>query len=1333
MHLLAHTLNNHIGMCSCTISNILYIVSYDNKLRSAGMKPSDKLEETCAVSAESSIGGTTNASSLKALQSDLLQNKLSQFLPNRPRSVVVNQKKLLPLPSVTGPESLSMPDPLQISSMPQVFPKSLQPLIEVWMRVNEFFENSIIYVLHNASPEYALPLSKLFEQYKQYPIKLVCHVAVEKVDKSQCKALSAYKSSGAKAHRFTTYCKFEDDQATFNAIMLALWHARQWKQIMSMIAADHSDQGLVLNSVTFLISALVDSQHSFHPIQQQAYKFLAGVSAMIQNNPVQAQSLISQAYFGQLPPSMGKEALSILTMVTTKVSGCLNLYDELKAATLQGIINHENQNPNSKLLALLPTDEELCPPNQVSSRLSGMLKSRDFNCLIKEKEEKILDIAGEGTHNEEQVGNFYLDLMQSCRVHQLELQMRSKAHSLTYEERLALNQDCNKFGINTNAMRGGCLIVAALWFLKKLQRVTNSKRKAYTLKKKIHKCLEDAFTLVQSKHMDPGMKVYVSRMCAGAKLASIRCTDNTTVDDLNFMLRLFQSLNETSCLTPFWSVPSVSVYETTLLSYNLGRLHSGFILYLQNLSPEAHTVSHTQLLHQLYENDFTSLLPLQNPEQVLTEASEMFLREKDQTLDDVAQLLHSPFTPSDIDGWPNHFSNSRHESMQYASIDGFIVNSHADAVTIDVKCQSVDKGKGIFSENDLRLSLAVLASVDNPMNLTFSLDPPSGEQYPLFQELRFDPLLLEDTPIVQVMLEVDYLLKQLTTGSEISCKPPFHQRPTNEGLTKHLPPHLRKGLQPPKPNSRFDSHRFWIKAEQMDYEILDDNTIKIGKVEMVVHHHPQKQCADGRRCDTEQEDPNSSESKFASFFTEHFDELAIYYPVLARLTELCKIQLIAKIVKEKMHSIVKSTADGMQKLSSFSVGKMGLALVSIIPTFAAYRKCVQSPSKTRKQKRKSRSHSVKYVPSTFFRGRNQRCTGGVVLQPKLGSKISQQHRTYVCGKCCSTAPTSSMQATKSVDEILHESANQDLSQMHQSHLSMPQNKFVATKSVDQILHEDSYLVMNEMQKSGSTATRSVDQVLHDDELKQTVILECDRRRELAAALSADNAAVSVHARAAAVSKNSKASASKPVRSQNTCRATMGVDQIVHDQTYFAQRQNPNHQCARSRDYATRSVDQVIHNNPSYHNRIHEAKHKGDSFQATKSVDQVLHDDQVNPVCKICLCPIDPSTSATSSVYPKGVKLAPMINCKQISVATSTSLLLFEGCTSVYLKLGSNSPSIEQLKLYQPVQTIPWKSTDSGSMQAPSLKNLQPLTESSPCFTVNTDKWKHLTKFNIMAN
>ena len=1244
------------------------------------------------------------------MKSNLLRNKLSQFLPDRSCSSAVVKQKMLPSVS-----DLAIPGPHQTSSICPDLLRSLQPLVEVWTKVNEFIENSIIpRVIQNActSSEFGVLLSKLWEQYNQLfahnPVKFVYHVTVEGIDKSQCMALSTYKPSD------TTY---SEDQAVFNRVMLALWHARRWKQIMSMIATDDSEQRLVINSVTFLTSALAEKQHSFDPILKQAYTFLAGISATIHNKPVLAVSLISQAYFGELPPAMGEEALSILTVVATKIPGCLNLYDELKVTTLQCIINHEHQSPNSKLSALLPTDEELSPPEQVSRRLSGMLKSKDFNCLIKEMEEKILE--GEGIHNEEKVGNFYLDLMQSCRGHLLESQMRSKACVLTYEERLALNRDCNRFGIDTNAMRAGCLIVAALWFLKKLQRTTNSKQNTTTLKKKIHKCLEDAFTLVQSKHMDPGMKVYVSRMCAGATLASIRCTeDTTTVDELNFLLRLFQSLNEISCLTPFWSIPSVSVYETTLLSYNLGRLHSGFTLHLLNLSPEARTVNRRQLMHQLYENHFTGLLSLQNPEQALTEASEIFLSEKDLTLDDVAQLLHSPFTPCDIDGWPNHLSNSRHESMQYATIDGFIMNFHADAVTIDVKCQAVDKGKGAFSENDLHLSFAVLASVDNPMNLTFSLDPLSGEQYPLFQELRFDPLQLEDTPIVQVMLEVDYLLKQLTTGSEISCKPPFHQRPSYESLTKILPPHLRKGLQPPKPNDRFSSHRFWIKAEEIDYELLDGNTINIGEVKMVVHHHPQKQCADGRRCDTEQDDPNSDESKFASFFTEHFNELATYYPILARLKELCKIQLVVKIMKEKLHSVVQSTANGTQKLPSFSIGKMGLALASIIPTFVAYRKYIQPPSKTRKQKRKSRS--IKYVPSTFFRGRNQRCTGGVVLQPKLSSTTSQRHRTYVCGKC-STAPTSNIQAVRSMDQILHESS----SQIHQSHFNKPQTKFSATKSVDQILHDDSYSAMNEIQKS-SKATTSEDQVLHDDqsltELEQSSSWESNCKSEgtsarTLVALSAGNPVVSVCAAAATATKNSGASASKPVSSQNAFRAIKGVDQMVHD---HAQRQNPNY--SRSRAHATKSIDQLMHDNPSYLNKMHEARFKGDSFQATKSVDQILHDE---PVCEVCSCPVYPSESTTSTTYPKGVKLAPMITYKQISAATSTSRSLFEGCTSVYLKLGSTGPSIEQLKLFQPVQNILWKSKDC--MQAKSWKNLQPLNESTPSFSVNTDKWKHLYK------
>ena len=236
-------------------------------------------------------------------------------------------------------------------------------------------------------------------------------------------------------------------------------------------------------------------------------------------------------------------------------------------------------------------------------------------------------------------------------------------------------------------------------------------------------------------------------------------------------------------------------------------------------------------------------------------------------------------------------------------------------------------------------------------------------------------------------------------------------------------------------------------------------------------------------------------------------------------------------------------------------------------------------------------------------------------------------------------------------------------------------------------------------------------------------MECDYGPEgssntcshtLAAALSAGNATVTVCAAAAAASKNSNASACNPVTSQNAYGAIKGVDQIVHDPAYLAHN-------IGSRDHATKSIDQIMHDNPSYQNRMHEAGLKHSSFQATKSMDQMLHDDQDNPICKDCSRLIDPSSSTTCSMYPKGVKLAPMINCKQVSVVTSTSL--FEGCTSVNLKLGSSTPSIEQLKLFQPIQTIPWKFT--VYKEATSPESLQALDESSQSFTVNTDRWKHL--------
>lgn len=1012
------------------------------------------------------------------------------------------------------------------------------------------------------------------------------------------------------------------DQSNSCFVMLALWHAKKYEQIMNMVAAAANDQSpeLIINSLGYLICTFEERMHTFDLVQKGAFKFLAALYAFAKGQIFQGHTLISRSLFYPLPKPMRNEALTILSTMASKYPATLSIRLELKPMTLESIAGSCNEfpSPGSKLSLLIPKVEELDPPVQVSSSLSSnFLKSENYNCYIREQEEKILRKARDKRLSEEEVGNSYVDLMQSCPLYKLQNMIYAKEFVLSKEEKVALKQDHLKFGIDVNAMRAGCLLLGALWFLKKLRRLNKSKQhrrasknpacsknEVSTLLRKIHICLEDAFALAQSKHMHPGMKLYISRMCAGTKLASIRCAkESVTEDDIKLLSTSLKTLDEICCFTPFWFAPPTSVYECSLLEYYLGKLHSKFIFHLQNLPRENNVVPQKKLCHQLYENHYTSLCPVTNPNKVWLEALEMALKEKGQTLSDVARLLSSPLTPCDADGWANHSSDSHNECMKFTSVVACCLDINAHCLYID--CQKVPPGKGTFSKYDLHTVLDALLTMENPMSLTFSLDPIEGEQYSLLQQIVYNPLDLEDSPILQVMCEADYLLKEITTNSEISRKPPFHQRSCTEGLIKYLPAHLRKGLTVSYSDSRFSSHRFWIKAEEICCTIVSSEKIADIEVKMVVHHHPQKVCADGRRCDTEQDDPNSIESKFAAFFTNHYDELSTYFPVLARLKELCKLQLLAKIVQEKM------------------------------PKF----------SHDRKQMRKStQKQCTRYVPSTFFRGTKYRCTGGVVLQPK-------QQCDYVCGKCCSTAPTSPLMVTP------------------------------ATRRVDQLLHEDKPPTHRLRAEGSGDSVRNADKLMQKDTSSITTRMNTSPRNS---------------------------------------SATQGVDKML---------QSTDHSRGSFRDsLPTQRVDKLITNENMHHQRLERAQ--GHSLQAIKGVDQLMRDNPSfhhrRPTCKYCSGPLDPDPEP--SMYPKGVKLAPMITISDSSNSYDTATPQVDGNrVSICINLGKSVPTSEELKSIQPEAqqfTFERNSTDLPRNSFQPLKSTDQDLD-TPDFMIDYDKWQHL--------
>lgn len=468
-----------------------------------------------------------------------------------------------------------------------------------------------------------------------------------------------------------------------------------------------------------------------------------------------------------------------------------------------------------------------------------------------------------------------------------------------------------------------CFVNASIHFLKYLFHVGSSrpeKPKRYALLKLIVSCIINAH-VCSVLVLSSGMQMYVSRLCLGVLLPTLKyCKTVATEKESELAIELLQNILHNCRFCPFWEAPFVQLSEAVLLNIKITELQSDYLLGLQHIDPSCRPIKESELCYKLYESDIKGLCCINDRERVRACAMEELLREKGWSWKDVVQLMTSPLSPRDSGGWLIR-KPELGVHMEYSTIEGFDIDLDSGSIELLVVPASRSRGGvGLLSQEDIKTMLQLESEGLGPM--IFSLDQPSkNEQFHPFQEVRYEPEKLKNTPILHTMFETDYLLKSFSTGAEVSSLPPFSQRPCTEGLTKGLPQQLLAALTPVAERGSFlDSniHRFWIQADKLVYseeQFSNKIKIRIGEVEIKVRSHPLLLGPDGKLKDQDYEDdPNSPEAQFASDLTKHYQELSRHFPVFARLKELTKLQLLRVVI----HSIwkdLKEKANGTVHVS----------------------------------------------------------------------------------------------------------------------------------------------------------------------------------------------------------------------------------------------------------------------------------------------------------------------------------------------------------------------------------------------------------------------------------
>ena len=454
-----------------------------------------------------------------------------------------------------------------------------------------------------------------------------------------------------------------------------------------------------------------------------------------------------------------------------------------------------------------------------------------------------------------------------------------------------------------------CFIYASLWIYKCIQAKLLPDDVKHALTKTVVICLHHANGMATLRFA-PSMKLYVSRLSLSILLHTLQLTKSVAGEEaIELAALLLHNVlyNCRFCLV--WEMPLVSLSEIALLNIKVNEIHSKFLLALQHVNPKQRPIKEVELRYQLYENDICRTHPLQDPEAARSRAMEGLLAEKGWTWNDVSQLMTSPLSPRDNDGWLRR-GHTLGNNLEYSKIHGFQFNMDSKNPSIELLVvPASSKDVGLFSRDDVNTVLQMNSDEFHPA--FFSLDPPSKtEHYHPFQKFQYSPNSCQDTDFLHTMFETDYLMKSFSVGSEVSAKPPFKQRPCREGLLKGLPHRLVEALKPvhERPGGHQGNvHRFWIQADKLTYSQesnKDTITFRVGEVKMTIRSHPLFPGTDGKLKDTkEEDDPDSAEAKFAADMTSAYDEISLHFPMFARLRELAKLQFLGLFLKRILQSL----------------------------------------------------------------------------------------------------------------------------------------------------------------------------------------------------------------------------------------------------------------------------------------------------------------------------------------------------------------------------------------------------------------------------------------------
>ncbi|CAF4585533.1 unnamed protein product, partial [Rotaria sp. Silwood2] len=386
-----------------------------------------------------------------------------------------------------------------------------------------------------------------------------------------------------------------------------------------------------------------------------------------------------------------------------------------------------------------------------------------------------------------------------------------------------------------------------------------------------------------------------------------------------------KSIVQISKVTPFTHLPTATAYDLVYMNYAGNEF---LATYLKQMSCRS-----SMYQYYFFEGIWKGWIRNEDFDEERFQSINAFLNDRNFNIADVEDLLNWSLLPRTVDGWlwsGKHRLQLREPA--YSKVVGITLNNDTGDIEF-LFTQASNNEHNLFDMHDV-----VDILTNGITSAFFTLDPPDNNYHSHpFNEMKYLPKRLSlATNYLQTLLHADYLLKMISTNTEVCSQNPFEMRPSDSGFMLRLPSHIRNEfksiIEQKHQNLIGDNiHRFWIQAGTVSFQQtfhrgffgfgrINENIQKFyiaDDLKMSVRKHRMKYDEKGNLIDdtNDIENDHSAEAQFTKLFTKYYDEIGEYFPELLRLKELLKLGALSLFIqaqyermKDYIHTIQSDTS-----------------------------------------------------------------------------------------------------------------------------------------------------------------------------------------------------------------------------------------------------------------------------------------------------------------------------------------------------------------------------------------------------------------------------------------